>query len=73
MEELLFRSFFVEFWEELFDSLVNGKVERTGWTFVDALESRNDEASVLVQLVSIIFIEFLKNKLQVFNGFLVHF
>ena len=72
MEEVLFRPFFVEFRKELLDSLVDGEVERTCWAFVDALESRYDEAGVLIQLVSIILIEFLKYELQVFDGFLIH-
>ena len=70
---MLLSSFFVKLREELFDSLVDGKVEWACWAFVDALESGNDETGVLVQLVSIIFVEFLKYELQVFNGFLIHF
>lgn len=70
---MLLDSFLVEFWEELLDSLVDGQVEGACWALVDALESGNDEACILVQLVSIILIEFLEYELQVFDGFLVHF
>lgn len=60
---MLFGPFFVEFWKELLDSLVDGEVESACWAFIDALESGNDETGVLVQLISIIFIKFLKYEL----------